>query len=186
MRLANRRFVLNCLPLAGVVWVAGCAALLPSRFTLSEADLQRAAERRFPVERRFLDVLDVTLSTPRVALSPADNRVASQFGVAVRERLLGGRWQGRLVMKSGLRYEPADHTVRLVAVRVDDFVLEGAGAAAPVEKLGAMVAEQLLEGAVVYTLPGDRVAQWQRAGRVPSGVAVTPQGVELAFADTAR
>lgn len=172
--------------LALALLLAGCAALVPRSVTLSEADLQRAAERRFPAERRFLDVLDVTLTDPKVALSPADDRVASQFAVAVRERLLGGRWQGRLLLKSALRYEAADHTVRLASVRVDDFVLDGAGAAAPLERLGALVTEQLLEGAVVYTLPGERVAQLQRAGLRPGGIAVTSRGVEISFTDGSR
>lgn len=169
---------------ACVTLLAACAA--PRQVTLSESELQRAAERRFPVERRYLEVFDVTLARPRLALSAADNRVASTFDVAVRERLLGARWTGTMVLKSALRYEAADHTVRLQAVRVDDFVLDGSGGVAPVERLGALVAERLLEDAVVYTLPAERVAQLQRAGLRPAGVAVTAAGVEIRFADLPR
>jgi hypothetical protein len=166
-----------------ILLLAACGALTPRSVTLSEGDLQRAADRRFPVERRLLEVLEVTVSRPRVALSPADNRLASTFDVAVRERVLGGRWHGTMALRSALRYEGGDHTVRLQGVRVDSFALEGAGAAAPVERVGAFVAEQLLEGSVVYTLPGERIAQLQQSGMRPAGVAVTPRGVEITFTD---
>lgn len=165
------------------LWLAGCAGwLVPRSVTLSERELQRAAESRFPVERRYLEVFDVTLSAPRIALSATDQRVASRFDVAVRERLLGARWTGRMALRSALRYEAADHTVRLQGVRVEDFVLDGAGTA-PAERLGALVAERLLEGAVVYALPPERIGQLQRAGLRPAGVNVTAQGVEIAFAE---
>jgi hypothetical protein len=181
-RTMNRRSSL--LVVAGAMLLAACAA--PRQVTLSEGDLQRAAERRFPVERRYLEVFDVTLARPRLALSAADNRVASTFDVVVRERVLGARWAGTMVLKSALRYAPSDHTVRLQAVRVEDFALDGSGGVAPVERLGALVAERLLEDAVVYTLPAERVAQLQRAGLRPSSVAVTPAGVEIRFTELPR
>ena len=42
---------------------AGCAALFgPRDVQVSQAQLQQAVERRFPLERRYLELLDVTVA----------------------------------------------------------------------------------------------------------------------------
>ena len=164
--------------------LAGCAGLVaPSSYTLSEADLQQLVERNFPLERPLLEVLDVSVKAPHVKLLPARNRIATDFEVDTRDRLFGNRWQGRLALESALRWEASDQTLRLQNVRVDDFTLDkGASAVrSQADRLGALLAERVLEDMVVYRLSDERRDKLHRFGLVPAGVEVTAAGVEIRF-----
>jgi len=163
--------------------LAACAGLGgPQTITLGEGDLQRLAERRFPLERRYLEVLDVTVGKPQVKLVAERNRLSTRFDLAVHDRLRGGSWHATLALISALRYEPRDQSVRLKQVEVDGVALESGGSDPQAVRLGVLVAERLLEDMAVYTVPPERLAQLQRAGYEPGGVAVTARGVEVTLA----
>lgn len=188
---ASRRAVLLTLAAGtiGVVGVVGCGAFGPPRsMTLSEGDLQRLLDKHFPLERRLLEVLEVSIATPRLQLQGEHNRIATELQISTRDRLFGGQWQGRLALDSMLRWESADQTLRMSQVRVTQVSLDTGGslARAQAERLGAVLAERVLEGLVVYRLPAERAERLQRAGVQPAGVAVTSRGVEIAFEPVPR
>lgn len=178
----------------GAAWAvfgaSGCAGLLgpPDRITLGPDELARRLDRQFPQDRRVLDVLDVTLRSPQVRLKPEQNRLAADLEIGVRERLLGGRWNGTLAFDSALRWEARDLTLRLDQPRVSDLRLVSAGgdARTPAERLGAALVERVLEGLVLYTLPAERAESLRAAGVMPSSVAVTARGVEITLSPVAR
>jgi len=176
-----RRALLLAAPAA---WLAGCASLgPPSSVTLTQRDIERLLERRFPLERRVTDLFDVTLKTPRVRLLAERNRLAAVLDVRARDRLLFGSWQGRLSFDTALRWEPRDQSVRLAQVRVEDLALDDPGSAtrSTLERLGAALAERVLEDISLYELTADKARELTQAGVQPSGVAVTPRGVEITF-----
>lgn len=169
-----------------VLWLlallAGCAASFdPTSYTLDQGDLQRLVDRQFPLERRVLEVLNVSVSAPRLQLLGDRNRLATVLDVAVRDRLFGGRWHGRLELNSQLRYAPGDQTVRLLKVRVDEFTLDKADspASAQVERVAALVAEGMLEDLVIYRLSPERLARIRSHGLEPGSVAITARGVQI-------
>ncbi len=155
--------------------------------SLSERDLDALARRAFPVERRLLEVFDATVAPPRLRLVPERNRVAAQLDIGLRDRLFGGQWKGQLDFDAALRWEPNDQTVRLALVRVQDFKLVTTGALPRTagEKLGAALAERVLEDFTLYRLPAERAQEMQRRGVVPGAVTVTSRGVEITFAPAA-
>ena len=165
-----------------LVALAGCAGLGgPRTITLSEAELADRIERQFPVDRRLLELLDVRVSAPRVRLLPEANRVAAGFDVATVERMFGAALHGRLELDFGLRYDDVQQAIRLSDVRVQriDF-----GPASPVlpgglQRIGGFVAEQLLEGMVVYSPRPEDLQAARRRGLRPGSVGVTPRGIEL-------
>jgi hypothetical protein len=173
-------------------WLGGCAGLGgfggPPRITLSRDEIARLLDRQFPQDRRLLEVLDVTLQAPQVRLLQERNRLAAVLDLAVRERLLGGRWQGRLEFDAALRWEPRDRTLRLFQARVSDLQLLSAGAElrTPAERLGAALAERVLEDMVLYTLPAERAESLRASGVAPTGVAITERGVEITLSPAAR
>lgn len=175
--------------LAGPLALTGCALTGRQDSVLLDAEqLQRLVERAFPLDRRLLDVLDVSIDTPRVALLADRNRLATALSVATRDRLFGGRWTGRVALDSALRWEPSDHSLRLTQVQVQSFELDGGGSMArtQAERLGAVLAERVLEDFPIYRLSDERAAALRRAGRVPSAVTVTRRGVEVTFESPAR
>lgn len=167
--------------------LAGCAGVFgPPSVTLSPREIDRLLARQFPLERRVLEVVDVTLDTPSVRLLPERNRLAVALDLAARDRVLGGRWRGRLEFDAALRWEAADRSVRLAQVRVQDFRLDGNPGAtrSGVERLGGALFERLLEDRSLYSLPEERAERLRQAGYAPSRVDVTDAGIEIAFVRT--
>ena len=107
------------LPALAVLLAAGCAGLGgPKVIVLDEAEIARLVAKNFPLERRALEVLELRLDTPRVALQPERNRLSTELALEATERLSARRFRGQLAMDYGLRYDEAAQAVRLADVRV--------------------------------------------------------------------
>lgn len=163
--------------------LVGCAQLAgPRSVTYSQSELQQMLDRKFPQERRLLEVLDVTLDSPQLALIPERNRVALTLQVQAGERLFASSVKGRLGLEGGLKLEPQDASLRLVQVRVTTLTWEtpdGATPRLPVQRLGSVLAERLLEGTVLHQLKPEQLERLGRAGYQPGSVQVTPAGITL-------
>jgi len=162
--------------------VAGCAALFgPRNVEVSLAQLQQAVERRFPIQRRYLELIDVTVAAPRVLLRPESNRLATEFEVLLGERVFNGQHRGTIALNYGLRFEPSDNSVRLTNVRVDRFEIEGASALLrqQLDRVGVLLAEQTLNERPIYTLRSKDVEAVQSHGYRPGEIRVTPSGLVI-------
>ena len=159
--------------------------MAPRDITLSRADLQTLVERQFPRERRLLEVLDVNLQRPEIRLVPERNRIATAIELTATERLSGRILRGSLAIEHALRYEPSDATLRLAQVRVNDLKLDSGGGALGGQsaRLGALLAERLLDDFVIYRVADNKREALRRAGIHGASVEVTARGIELRFAD---
>ncbi len=185
MSLPSRRHTLSALLALGL---SGCASLLgPPTLRLSEDELDALLQQRLPLQRRVLELFDVSLPAGRLRLLPERERLALALDLQARERVLGGQWRGQMQLDAALRWQTQDHTVRLQQVRVQELRLDSSASPArgPAERLGAAVAGQLLEGLMVYQLPPDRVQRLQRQGLAPGALRITPRGLELDFVPSA-
>lgn len=168
--------------LMALLLTAACTLLPPPRsLSFSQAEVQALVARQFPQQRTLLEVFDVTAEAPRLQFLAARNRVGAELPLRVRERLLSGRWQGRLRFEAALRWEPADQTVRLHQVEVLDLRADGPSGLSDsaVERLAAALARRLLEDSTLYRLEGEQAAKLRRLGVTPEAVAVTPEGLEV-------
>ncbi len=175
----RRRLVTGCGAVALTVVVmtlAACSAFVPSRVELSRERLQEIMARRFPVERRVLDAIDIGIGSPVVTLQPEANRVAIDLALT-----LGSRPVGTMRVSQSLRYEPADHTVRLADVSVDRFAVDGLPGQfqRQLDRVGRPLVSSLLEGQVLYTMRPRDVERMAREGLQPSQPRVTSSGVEI-------
>jgi hypothetical protein len=169
--------------LAVVLALAGCAGV-PQSITLREAELQAQLAKRFPVQRSLLDTFDLELSDPQLRLDPAANRLATELTLRGGDRRSGRQLQGRLALDYGLRYEPADGSVRLVQPRVERLQIDEASAISPrraemAQRMGVALAERLLDDLVLYRVPPERLETLRRAGYRPGTLRVTPAGLEI-------
>jgi hypothetical protein len=182
---SSRRHLLFTFPALGAAaLLAGCAGLgVPSRLTLSQPELDERLARRFPRTQRVLEVLDLTLSEPRVALLPTQNRLGCEFALGVRERLLDNRYAGHIAFDTALRWEPRDASLRLAQVAVQRLDLAGAPGAltGQAQRLGRLLAEQVLEGFTLWQMPPEQQQRLQRAGVGVGAIEVTPQGLVVDF-----
>jgi hypothetical protein len=162
--------------------LAGCASSGPREFTLSERQILATLADRFPANRRVLEVFDVRLASPKLKLLPAEDRLMLGFDLGVEERMLTSRtFKGKLLFSSGLRFDAGDSTVRLVRVRRENIAIDGLPSllASNVNRWGGLLAEDLLEGAVVHTVEQSAIDQAARMGLRPGGLKVTEGGVTV-------
>ena len=170
------------LQLAALLWLCGCAALDgPRTIEVSRAQLEEQIARQFPFRSRFLELLDVTVSAPRLSLMPEANRIATALEVSTGEPLTGRSWHGALLMNYRLRFEPADNTVRLAEVRVERFRIDGLPSALQpkVSLVGSMLAEELLKNQPVHTLKAEDVQRMQARGLMPGELVITSNGLSI-------
>ena len=145
---SQRRRLLGGLGAVAGLALAGCAGFGgPQTLTFGESELAALLARHLPGVQRVAEVLDVTLSSPRVWLIPERNRLGSSFDVSAAERLFGRSLKGRLALDCALRFEPADDSIRLTQVRVQQFGLDTGttGLPLPAQRIGALLAERVLE-----------------------------------------
>ncbi len=181
--------------LAVLAWaLAGCSALpfnnpfAPRTIEVSQEQLLAQVSGQFPFNRRMLDFFDVTVSAPRLTMLPQENRIATELDVDTGRTLLTDGFKGRLALSYGLRYEPADQSVRLADVRLDRFQMEGVPDALKTRtgRLGSLLAEELLNGFTVYRFKPEDLKIALGLGFTPGGIYVTGRGLALTLEPTAR
>ena len=170
--------------------LAGCAgAFGPHTVELSQARLQEAVARHFPVDKRLLDAIDLTVDSPRVGLQPESNRISVELALrASGGNAISARLAGSLLVSEGLRFEASDNTIRLVDVRVERFVIDGLPSSwqRQLDRLGKPLARGLLEDQVLYTLRPKDVAALEGRGLRPGDMRVTSSGVEITLLPLVR
>jgi hypothetical protein len=192
--MMNRRLFVQRVPFvaagfAAAATLTGCAGLGgPPVLRFSADEIDNLVARQFPLERRVLELFDLRLTGPKVALLAERNRLATTLEIAARERFLRSEWKGRLAFDAALRWEPSDRSVRLAQVRVQDFAFEGSAGAnrSGAERLGGALIERAIEDLSLYTLPAERAEQLAKSGYRPAAVTVTSRGVEITFEASAR
>jgi len=164
--------------------LAGCALPSPGPRTvqISEARLVERLARQFPYSHRYMELVEVRFSDPRVRLMPEDNRVATQLDLAVGLLDAGQRQrQGTVTFSYGLRLAADDQTVRMHGLRVD--ALDVPGLPAPVGALlqrltGSLVQEQFRD-VIVHRLRETDLQSVRGWGYEPGEIRVVPGGLEL-------
>lgn len=192
MKFPRRRALAAVLLVQG--WLGACTVIGsgPQVITLDEADLAAWIGRSFPVERRLLEWIDVRAERPLLTLDPGHNLLVFDASVIARERLMASSWRGRIVFESGLRWDQVAQAVRLDHVRVRSLDFgDGAAPTAPhvtagepgaealARRLRAVLAEQWLDGQVIWRLDAERKSRLDRLGLAPGAVTVTARGVEI-------
>jgi hypothetical protein len=171
-------------------WMAGCAAVAPPPRTveLSEARLVQLLARRFPVDHRYMELLDVTLSQPRLSLLPEDNRLRTALHYVLGPVVAGTRKvEGELVLTYGLRYEPSDRTLRVKEVQVERFDVPGLPErAARLSRLGSAVTETLLDDAVIHRFSAEDLSAGAGWAYEPGQPQVVPGGLRLRLTPVRR
>ena len=162
--------------------LAGCLAFGPRTVDVPQARLQELFARRFPVDKRLLDAIDITVDSPRLSLLPESNRIVVELALrAGTGGAISARMNGSLLGSVGLRFEPSDNTVRLVDVRVERFGIDGLPGnwQRQLDRLGKPLAKALLDDQVLYALRPKDVAGLEGRGVRPGDLRVTATGLSI-------
>lgn len=184
MKRGTQRFFLLALLTTLSLLLSGCAALRPGPKTISvsEAQLAELLARQFPFNNRYLEIFDVVLSAPQLRLLPESNRLATNLSYSIGGPVLGVRkFTGNINLSYGLRFEPSDQTVRLSGVRVEQFQVPGVPAMFQnqANRLGAVLAENLLHDFPLHRLKDEDLKAAQGWGYKPGAFRVVPGGLQL-------
>lgn len=152
--ITRRRFGMAALALAGGGLLASCASIVgPRRVEISQARLQAGLERRFPLDKRLLELFDVHLAAPRVAIQPDTERVVLTLDVAVAPPFLRQSWTGTMALSGHLALDPARNAVFITNAHVDRFDVDGIGGgrARELERAADLLMSQFVHDLPVYS-----------------------------------
>lgn len=175
--------------LAALVLTLSACALQPPgprAISVSEERLVQAIASQFPFDSTLLEVLDVVVSTPRITLDPAANRIHTSLDLSVAPNSILGllvdkTYRGAIDMSYGLRFEPSDNSVRMTDVRVSRLVVDGAPEKLrrPIERLGQPLAQRLLKDFALYRLRPEDLQASEGWGYRPGSFRVVPGGLAI-------
>lgn len=183
-RVALARLAGTLLPLA----VCGSLLAAPPIIEIPQERLFAPVSAQFPVSARMLEVFDVTLAAPKFRLLPQENRIGTELDVTATQAMLGQQFNGRLGLTYGLRFEPADSTVRLAGVRIARFQMDGVPDAlqTPMGRVGAQLAEQALDGFAVHRFKPEELQLAHDLGLQPGAINVTERGLAVTLEPRTR
>lgn len=149
----NRRHARLAMAFLSLV-LASCATMLgPRDVEIPLARLQESLASRFPFNNRFLELLDIRVTNPRVSLQPDTNRVLTSMDASVAPPFMNRSWNGNLSISGQLRVDPSRNALVLAEPRVETFNINGLDPlyANQIGKVGSFVAEQILKDVPLYT-----------------------------------
>ncbi|WBY01172.1 DUF1439 domain-containing protein [Ramlibacter tataouinensis] len=158
------------------------------RHKISATTLHQALSERFPVRLGLGGLLELQVSAPRLHLVPVRNQLGAALQAQAGGPVLQPLPPGELDLVFGVRYEPADRTLRAHRPEILELRLPGlapAAAEALHELLPAM-ARQVLGDIVLHRFSPRELALADTLGFEPDQVTVVDDGLVLAFAPKPR
>jgi hypothetical protein len=120
----RRRTVVRLAAIAvGASLLASCSSLIgPRQVELPLHKLQAGLDKRFPVNERLLELFDVQLTRPQLAIQPDQDRVALAVDASVAPPFARA-WNGNIAFSGRLYVDPGRAAVMMAEPRVDRLQL---------------------------------------------------------------
>jgi hypothetical protein len=169
--------------LATVLSLTGCASLLGSRnVDVSLAQLQDAMGRKFPFNSRYLELIDVRLTNPRLSLQPGTNRLITTMDASIAPPFMEKSWTGNFTLSSFLRVDPTRQAIMLDDPRMENIAIDGLSGpyASRITKAISLIGEQLLQNTPLYTFDAQ---DFRYAGTqfLPTKINTSSSGLVVTF-----
>lgn len=158
-----------------VTWLlAGCAGLLvPDSFSFSDHEMQQALQSRFPVEKSYLGLVDLTLTHPQVSSDPVSQRLALQLDALVNIAGVDHPVTGHFILDGQLQYDSDRKAIVLHQPALQQATINGLSPASAglLRQAAGFAISEKLDGAVLYQLNNDDLHLL--------GTQVAPQRIEV-------
>ncbi len=177
-----RRVFLIASSVAAAAALGACATILgPRDVDLPLSKLQAGIDRRFPMDHRLLELFDLRLSRPQLAVLPGD-RVALTVDASVAQSFLRNPMSGTLAFSGRLVVDQARSGVYLAEPRLERFSITGMDDS--VSRQLSRAANGILARAVVdipvYTFRLDEL-RYAGVQYVPTRIATTATGLRVSL-----
>ncbi len=152
-----------------------------SEYTASRDELQAMIARRFPVAERYAEIFTVGLRDPQLGLDARGNRAAITATLTIASPLLSpSPVQGVVAVSSALRYDAATRALRLDQPRAERLELQGVEGrdAERLQKVGAVVAQELLQGQVLRSFTADELTVGRKTYEI-GDITVLNDGIKV-------
>jgi hypothetical protein len=178
---ARRTFIIAS-SLVAAATLSSCATILgPREVDLPLHKLQAGIDRRFPMDNRLLELFDLRLSRPQLAILPGD-RVALTVDASVAQSFLRNPLSGSLAFSGRLYVDQAKNGVYLAEPRLERFTIGGMDES--VSRQLSRAANGLLDKAIldipVYSFRMDEL-RYAGVQYVPTRIATTATGLRVSL-----
>lgn len=154
--------------------------LLLNQFTATRDELQAELARRFPITRRYGDLVSVSLHDPQLALDGSANRATLASRLVILSPLLRpSSVGGQVALSSGLRWDASGLSVRLQDPRAEQLRIDGVTGsdARHLERISASVVQDALQGYPLHTFRPDEL----RFGLKVQGITIGVDEIKVQF-----
>lgn len=119
----RRRLLTLGAAVVGAGLLASCSSLIgPRQVEIPLHKLQAGLDRRFPINERLLEVFDIQLTKPQLALQPEQDRVALSVDASVAPPFARA-WTGNVAFSGRLYVDPGRSAVMMAEPRVERLQL---------------------------------------------------------------
>jgi hypothetical protein len=169
--------------IAAALLLAACATLLgPREVEIPLARLQQSIANRFPFNNRYLELLEVRVTNPRITLQPDTNRIVTSMDTSIAPPFTDKSWSGSLSISGQLQVDPSRNALVLADPRVENLNINGLDSpyAKQIARVAGLVGEQLLKDLPLYTFqPGD--FRYGGTNFFPTKIAARASGLVVTF-----
>jgi hypothetical protein len=166
-----------------VLLLASCASLMgPRNVEIPIAQLQDSIAKKFPFNNRYLELLDINVSNPRISVQPETNRITTSMDTLIAPPFLARAWKGNLAISGNLKFDPARNALVLGDPRMEQFTVDGLDATygRQITKIGNLLAGELLQDMPLYTFKPEDL-RYGGANFVLSKITTKPNSLVVTF-----
>jgi len=180
--LRARRAFLIASTLVATATLSSCASLLgPREVDIPLHKLQASLDRRFPMDNRLLELFDLHLSRPQLAVLPND-RVALTVDASVAQSFLRNPLAGSLAFSGRLVVDQARSGVFLAEPRLERFAISGIdeSVSRQLSRAANVVLERAILDIPVYSFRMDEL-RYAGVQYTPTRIATTSNGLRVSL-----
>ena len=166
------------LALAGCL-LASCAGIVgPRDIELPLHKLQSGLDKRFPLNNRMLEVFDVELTRPQLAVLHDSGRVGITMDASVAPAFMRRTWRGTMALSGRLYLDPLQNAVLMGEPRVDRFQVDGVDESGQrqIAKVANVLMEKVVADVPLYRFRPEDL-RYGGVQFVPTRIVTTPRGL---------
>jgi len=182
MTTTRRRLLATLTAVSATILLSSCASMLgPREVDLPLAKLQAGIDRRFPMDNRLLELFDVRLTRPQLAVHGGD-RVSLSVDASVAQSFLRQPLAGSLAFSGRLYIDQARSGVYMAEPRIERFEINGLDGS--VQRQLARAANGVMDRVVldipVYTFRSEDL-RYAGVQYVPTRIVTTANGLRVSL-----